>query len=146
MNSTFSPASLVGYAIAILTVVGTWLRERRKGDIDESALVLGKWKELVERHERALQAQQEEFKAFRTSALETERTLRVDLTDLRDRLRTAEGRIGELERENEGLKRTIAQNSQTTAWRLDNRPGVSLPEDTDMLGRLDRAGHNKGVR
>jgi hypothetical protein len=62
---------------------------------------------------------------------------------VRARLRSAESRISELETENAGLKRTIAQNSQSTAYQLSRRtPDEGSDDLEEITARLDRAGHN----
>lgn len=117
-----SPAAYAGYVVAIVTVLVAWLRDRRKGDIDESALVLGKWKELVDQHQAAIKDIREEFAEYKRTAI-------AEIADLRERLRIAEGRITELEAENAGLKRAIAQNSQSTAYQLTRRSPEPVAED-----------------
>lgn len=104
-----------GWVVAIVAPLLVFLATNRKTDVDESAMILGKWKELVEAHEKAIAAVREEFATYRKSALE-------EIADLRTRLSAAERRIGELETENAGLKRAIAQNSQSTAHLLGGRP------------------------
>jgi len=113
--STHWPA-LTGWAAAGVGPYLTWRLNSRKADVDESALILGKWKELVEAHEKAIAAVREEFSAYRATAL-------TEITDLRSRLTAAERRITELETENAGLKRSIAQNSQSTAHLLGGAVG-----------------------
>lgn len=101
-------ASVIGYVVGIGGPLGMYITSRRKTDVDESAMILGKWKELVEAHEKAIQAVREEFAVYRKSALE-------EIADLRTRLVAAEREIIELKAENAGLKRSIAQNSQSAA-------------------------------
>jgi DNA repair exonuclease SbcCD ATPase subunit len=125
-------AEMIGYGLAAITAVGGVILNRRKHDIDESALVLGKWKELVDQHQSAIKELREEFASYKSEAVK-------EIADLRQRLRAAENRISELEAENAGLKRAIAQNSQSTATFL----GRALPEDSEAIKALDRAGHNR---
>lgn len=108
-SSTFTQWG--GWIIGALTLLVTFLANRRKGQIDESALVLGKWKELVDQHQLAIKDIREEFAEYKRSAM-------AEIGELRDRLSKAEHRIVELELENAGLKRAIAQNSQSTAQML----------------------------
>lgn len=100
-----------GWVIGVLTLAVTFLANRRKGQIDESALVLGKWKELVDQHQLAIKDIREEFADYKRTAM-------AEIAELRERLGKAEHRIVELELENAGLKRAIAQNSQSTAQML----------------------------
>lgn len=97
-----------GWVMAIVAPLLVFWATNRKTDVDESAMILGKWKELVEAHENAIKAVREEFSAYRTTAI-------AEIADLRTRLVSAERRITELETENAGLKRSIAQNSRSTA-------------------------------
>ena len=59
-----------------------------------------------------------------------------------------EARITELETENAGLKRAIAQNSQSTAYQLGRSSKRAGAGETRMTGmqdeitKLDLAGHN----
>ena len=132
-----SPAAWGGYAVALVTFLFTWLRDRRKNDIDESALVLGKWKELVEQHQSAIKDIRAEFAAYKTTAMQ-------EVADLRHRLRGAEKRISELEAENTGLKRAIAQNSQSAAYQIGKVRSVVVDDAMDdVVERLDQAGHNR---
>lgn len=131
----------LGYVTTLLVAVGAYLQNRRKGDIDESALVLGKWKELVEQHQSDIRAIKDEFAAYKVASTAEFAAYKAstvtETSDLRTRLSKAENRITELETENAGLKRAIAQNSQSTAYQLGRRAA-----DDEIVGRLDRAGHN----
>ncbi|MBI0474208.1 hypothetical protein D9601_02360 [Sphingomonas sp. MA1305] len=115
--------TVAGWVAAAIGPFTVYLTMRRKTDVDESAMILGKWKELVEAHEKAIAAVREEFASYRVTAI-------AEIADLRTRLSKAEMRITELEVENAGLKRSIAQNSQSTAHMLGS-PGRrnSLPGD-----------------
>lgn len=103
-----------GWVIGALTLFVTFLANRQKGQIDESALVLGKWKELVDQHQQAIKDIREEFAEYKRTAL-------FEIAELRERLAEAEQRIRELETENAGLKRAIAQNSQSTSMLLGDK-------------------------
>lgn len=89
-----------GWIVALLVAVGTAAVQWRKGNIDESAMILGKWKELVDAHQSQIT------------------TLTGQIAELTERLAVAERRIRELEEENAGLKRAIAQNSQSAVYAL----------------------------
>lgn len=118
---------LLGYLGGpIVAALVTWWVAKRKTDVDESALILGKWKELVEQHQTDIRGIRDEFAAYKKSALEEfeayKRTAIAEIGDLRTRLGKAEQRIVEQDREilalkeeNAGLRRAIAQNSQSTA-------------------------------
>jgi len=130
-----------GYVVAFLTAVTGIYFNKRKGDIDESTMVLGAWKNLVEQHQTDIKSLKEDFAAYKRASTDEfaayKATAIAEIADLRQRLAKAEGRIGELETENTGLKRAIAQNSQSTAYQLGRNRS-----DDEMVDKLDRAGHN----
>lgn len=132
--------SWAGYVVAALTIIVTWFQSKRKGDIDESALILGKWKELVEQHQSDIRGIREEFTAYKTSALEEISALRTRVREAEDRSLALEKRVSELETENAGLKRAIAQNSRSAAVILGRSP---FAEEVD---KLDQAGDNSKGR
>ncbi len=144
--------SWLGYATTALVGLGAYLQSRRKGDIDESAIVLGKWKELVEQHQSDIKVLKEEFATYKTSSTAEFAAYKAatvaETADLRERLIAAEKRITELETENAGLKRAIAQNSQSTAYQLGRSSKRAGAGETRMSGmqdeitKLDLAGHN----
>lgn len=119
-----------GWAVALVTALITAILQWRKGNVDMTAQVMSEWKKLIDAHQAQI------------SSMNTE------IVALRERLLKAENRIAELEAENSGLKRLIAQNSQSTAWQLSRATKAkskALPEDDDMkeqIEKLDRAGHN----
>lgn len=127
-----------------------WLASQRKTDVDESAVILAKWKELVERHEAQIERLNKSFDDYRDRATKEFAAYREvaerEAQALRERLSSAEKRIVELEtdrtamrEENAQLKRIIAQNSQSNAVYL------GPPRDADdeaAVAALDVAGHN----
>ena len=96
-----------GWVLALLVALVSGIVQWRKGSVDETAMVLGKWKELVDAHQTQIEVLNNQIAA---QALE--------LKDVRERLVKAEQRIRELEEENAGLKRAVIQNSQSAALRL----------------------------
>lgn len=152
MARSMTPTEMVGYGLSGATALGAWLYNRRKTDIDESALVLGKWKELVETHQSAIKDIREEFAAYKASAITEITDLRSRLTQTEAGLARANKRIGELEAENAGLKRAIAQNSQSTAMMLGRTRQRATDGESRMTGmedeiaKLDQAGHNSGAK
>ncbi len=137
MNWSLAPASLGGWLATFSTfVLGLlmWQIQRKKGKVDESANILRAWKEMVEAHQSQIASMREDFTAYKISAL-------AEIADLRKRLsanerefsayrKATEVRIHDLERENEGLKRAIAQNSQSTVWHLGKR---ATTEELELL-------------
>ena len=104
----------LGWVIAGATALFTIIAQWRKSKVDESALVLGKWKELVEAHESAIKRLNEDAERDRKRAADEAHVLRRRISEL-------ELQVRELREENEGLKRTIIQNSKSTAQML-SRP------------------------
>lgn len=111
-------AGLAGWATAVVGPFLVWLGSRRKADIDESAVILGKWKELVEAHEAAIKRLTEDFHAQRKRWDEENEALRKRVRDLEGEGRAKDAKIKALEDEVVGLKRAIAQNSQSAAFQL----------------------------
>lgn len=122
-----------GWLAGFIAVIGTIIYNRRKVQIDESALVLGKWKELVEAHQTQISTMNAELESLRKRVREIDNAF----SEYR---RVTEKRIADLESENAGLKRAIAQNSQSAAYQLGRR--TSPPERgnrtaKDILRELD---------
>lgn len=141
------PAGWPGYLFGLAMLLFPFLVSWRKGKVDESAVILGKWKELVSAHEEQIRRLYDDFKSYRESAAR-------EIDDLRNRVRAAEKRILELEqiviekdRHISGLERHIAQLSQSTALHLSKRrpldqPGAPSEEDAEAIEKLERAGDN----
>lgn len=121
MNWTVA-ATVGGWVIAVLTLFGTWVSNKRKADVDESALVLGKWKELVEQHEKTLKAANSQIGSLENRVAAAEARI-AELEQLR---REDAAEMRSLREENAGLKRTIAQHSQSAAVLLPaNKRGTN---------------------
>lgn len=126
MEWTLLPKTLGGVLATLTTLVLgllMWRVQAHKGQVDESATVLKAWKEMVDAHQIQLTNMREEFASYKKGALEEfasyKKSSLEEITSLRDRLGKAEARIRDLEEENAGLKRAIAQNSQSAVWALD---------------------------
>ncbi|HEX8418563.1 MAG TPA: hypothetical protein VF638_00965 [Sphingomonas sp.] len=119
-----------GWLVGVITLVFAYLRDRRKGDVDESTLILSKWKELVEQHQADIRMLKDEFAIYKQTAI-------AEIADLRTRLILAEKRITELETENAGLKRAIAQNSQSSAFLL-NKSKANEASMQNQITRIDK--------
>jgi hypothetical protein len=113
-----NPASLIGYLIAFATLLGTWFFNHRKADIDASGQALTAWQDLVKSHKEDMKSLREELIAYKTSATK-------EISDLRQRVTDLEGLVRHKDDEIAGLKRTIAQHSQSNAVMLGdiNAPG-----------------------
>lgn len=119
---------------ALLTIVFTALANRRKSEIDESTLVLGKWKELVEAHESRLKRMNEDFEAYRINSREEREALKARVAELEHKVKSLEDghaaairdrdeQIRARDEEIAGLKAAIRANSRSTAVLLtDHRP------------------------
>lgn len=106
-----------GWIVALATVLISAVVQWRKGSVDETGMVLGKWKELVDAHQSQISTLHQRI----------EQLLRENM-EFRDRLDAAEKRIRELEQENTGLRRAIIQNSRS-AGRYIELGGRNLEQD-----------------
>lgn len=115
---TVEPFTWGAVILAIIGPVLTWLVARRKVSVDESALVLGKWKELVEAHQGQIKSLNEEIATLRDRLAVNEKAFteyrEANDSEKREYRRATEKRIRDLEEENAGLKRAILQNSSST--------------------------------
>lgn len=110
-----------GWAVGLVAPILVYLATRRKSDIDESQVILGKWKELVEAHEASIKRLNEDFdRERRRSASENDR-LMARVSELETKVSDQATEIEALKAENAGLKRAIAQNSQSAAYELGTR-------------------------
>lgn len=111
-----------GYAIAALTILFTWLRERskqevdgKKVEVDEAGVVIGGWKALYE-------AQQTQLTALAGRVAAAEQRIADLVQQHADEISTMktqhEDAIRERDRQIEGLRRQIGQNSKSTAQML----------------------------
>lgn len=125
---------VLGWVAAFVAPLLVWLASRRKSDIDESAMILGKWKELVEAHEAAIKRLTEEFARERTRWQGENDRLQKRVDELEAEGRAKDVKIKGLEDEVTGLKRAIAQNSQSAAFHLgaqSRRNSDAFPEKDD---------------
>jgi uncharacterized membrane-anchored protein YhcB (DUF1043 family) len=105
--------ALGGIFVGMLTVIFGWMATRGKSQVDESTLVLNKWKELVEAHQRQIS------------------TMVTEIADLRDRLVRAERLIVELKEENKGLRDQLIQHSRSAAMLIGDIHPTRNFRDTD---------------
>ncbi len=158
-------AGWVGYAVAAVVAIFAIFRDRRKADVDESAIILAAWKELMANHNADRAADKEEFTQYKQGAI-------AEIAGLRDRLTAVEKEFAEFRVEAaknmaaltlrhakdlsnrddqiKGLKAAIAQNSSSSAIILgrsrDRLDALELsqtpPELKDRIESLDILGHN----
>ena len=58
-----------GWLVGFMAVVGTIIYNSRKVQIDESTLVLGQWKNLVDTHQVEIRQLKEEFGIYKRDAM-----------------------------------------------------------------------------
>lgn len=101
---------MLALLVALVSAVVQW----RKGSVDESALVLGKWKELVDAHQSQIEILNSEIKSLRQRLTDAEK-------EFADYRRATDKRIQELVDENAGLRRAIIQNSRSGATLIEGK-------------------------
>lgn len=110
-----------GWLVAILVAIFTFIAQWRKGGVEETAMVLGKWKELVEAHEHQIEGLHGQIKTLTEKVVALE-SAAADLRKTASGLeRVAEDRlhrIEHLERELEGAKRNLKQQAESFAEQL----------------------------
>ncbi len=163
-----------GWFVGLLTILGTWAYNSRKVQVDESALVLSKWKEFAEIHQADMKRLKEDMQSDRTR-------YEGELESLRKRIKEVEAefaafrketvaqtklreqQIKDRDEEIAGLKRQIAQNSQSTVYHIgkaqqridtltsdkgeahdeiNERIDKDGADIADLNARMDQAGHN----
>lgn len=117
-----------GWVVAIVLGAFTAITQFRKSRVDESALILGSWKEMVEAHKAMVNQHDAELKELREY-------LRVERED-NEKLRT---RVHELEDQVAGLRRNIAQLGQSTAIQLGD-PFAATPAVGAAMKRMEERG------
>jgi hypothetical protein len=110
--------AISGWIAAAVGPLLVWASTNRKTDVDESAVILGKWKELVEAHEAAIKRLTEDFDRERKRWTEDIIRMTARIVELETEGRQKDVRIKGLEDEVSGLRRSIAQNSQSSAFQL----------------------------
>jgi predicted nucleic acid-binding Zn-ribbon protein len=73
--------------VSIMSLVFTAFATRKKSAIDESTLVLGKWKELVEAHEERIKRMNEDFEAYRRNSREEREALKARVSELEEQVK-----------------------------------------------------------
>ena len=107
-----------GWVVAILIALFTFIAQWRRGGVDETAVVLGKWKELVETHESQI-----------TSLRQRINELEDKVTELEERGRQRESSIHELQSENRALRKQLEGER-----RQRQQQAVSFKEQLRLLG------------
>jgi chromosome segregation ATPase len=123
-------AGIAGGIVGFFGVLFGWHSSRRKADVDESAVVLRAWKELLDGHKTELKALKAEFAEYKkTAQAEFDRyklSTQAEIAGLRERIVSLEGDLAHSREENIGLKAAIRQNSASTAYQLER--SISAPD------------------
>lgn len=139
----------VGYAVGALAVLFSFWQNWRKTDVDESALILGKWKELVDTHKQDITDLKTDFAIYKAGAVAEIAALSLRLTVVERefseyRVRAAK-EISHREDEIAGLRRAILQNSASTVielgktdQRVTDLDAVGTEANSDLRDRVDR--------
>ena len=108
-----------------------WLKDRKRGDVDQTTLIFAEWKKINDEYK----AQIEPLKAAVKPAERAGRRARQQNRKLRD--------------ENEGLKRQLGQKAQSEVVLLGGAIGGNAPAANrssagktpmrDLIAKLDRA-------
>lgn len=124
-------AAIGGWVVALLIALFTFIAQWRKGGVDETAVVLGKWKELVEAHQTQLASLKDEIVELRArvadledSNEQLEKTAKKLAKDVEER----DARIAKLERDLEGEKRNLQQQANSFAEQLKRLGHNNPPE------------------
>lgn len=150
----------IGYAVGAAAILFTYLRDRKKNDIEESSLILNQWKLLVDGHKEDIAAIKTDFAAYKSAAITEIASLRERLTavekDLAEQRLYAAKEIAARDVQIAGLQRAIAQNSKSTVFRLgksdtrmDDMDTTNLAQHGEMqdhIDRLDAQGDNSRGR
>ena len=124
-------AGLGGAFVGLTSLAFTWHKAWKKSDVDESAMVLTAWKNLMENQERHVKELVGEIANLRKRLVSAEnRITELESERLEDRKR-----ISDLVTENAGLKAAIAQNSRSAAQLLDSRSDEEKAADSAQDAR-----------
>lgn len=97
MTGVSLPEGWWGFVIALGGIVFPFAVAWRRGKVDESAAILGRWKEMVDQHAEDIKALRDELRIERN-----------DNAILREELSEARRKIVELEDQVTGLRRQLA--------------------------------------
>lgn len=112
--------TVAGWIVAILIAMFTFIAQMRKGGADETAVVLTKWKELVEAHEGQIEGMKEELLSMRLRIRELEATVE-----------TQNKMISDLTAQLEGERRQSQQQARSFRNQLRQLGKNDVPEERD---------------
>lgn len=137
------PPGWPGYLIGLLGVIFPFVMNLWKGNAENNIKVMNEWQKLYDAHEKRIAAYEKriegyerrietitlQFEEHRKEAAEESRLLRHRLSEAEERIRHLERLVIDKEEENAGLKRQLAQITQSTAARLgENYMGPDVAE------------------
>lgn len=143
----------IGWLIAFVTIITTYLVNRRKVRVDESALVLDEWKKLYDAHEKRIEGYEHkiegyekqielitsEFALYRKQAASESRDLRTRLTGAEKRIGHLEEMIIQKDKYIAGLEAQIGQITQSSAVILTGNHASD-----DIAGAAKRSARERG--
>lgn len=91
-----------GWLVAIIIAMFTFIANLRRGGAEETAIVLTKWKELVEAHEKQIKVLKDEIAVLRSR-----------VTELEELAETQKQVIEKLEKDLDGERRNAAQQARS---------------------------------
>lgn len=109
-----------GWAVAILIALFTFIVQFRKGGVDETAMVLDKWKELVAAHEAQINGMRAELEAMRRR-----------INELEEVVERQNAEIVSLNKQLEGERRQSQQQSRSFREQLRRLGKNDLPPEND---------------
>lgn len=113
-------ATFGGWAVAIIIALFTFMAQWRKGGAEETAVVLTKWKELVDAHEKQISGLRKEIDIMRQRIHELEIVVeeqRKEITQLTQTL--------------EGERRQAAQQAKSFRRQLRDLGKNDVPRERD---------------
>lgn len=137
-----------GWLVGLVTVLGTIFYNNRKVKVEESDIILSRWKDFSDTHQADMKRLREEMDKDRTR-------YEAELEYLRERVKEVEKELVAVrkdsaeqilarDKEIAGLKRTISQISQSTAVQLGRvkRRAVKTDETVDTNETNNVADHD----
>lgn len=124
---------LAGLIIGVLGILLPYLVNLRKGKVDESAVLLGEWRQMVDQHARDITELRDELRKER----QENSALRKSLNDAHDKIAGLQDQINVIKQrhvseiaakdnEIEGLRRQIIQNSKSSAQLLGDPASLAI--------------------
>lgn len=107
------PASLFialgGWAVAIVIGLFTFIAQMRRGGVEETAVVLGKWKELVEAHEKQIEGLNGEISRLKQRVAELEELAERQIETIKQLSADLEGERRQAQQQARSFRRQLEQ-------------------------------------